>query len=45
MPMVSGKQKYHFKDRIQKLVKCWQKCIDVGGYYAAKWSYTGVNKD
>ena len=24
------------QDRIQKLVKHWQKCIEVGGYYAEK---------
>jgi hypothetical protein len=27
------KEKDFFKDSIQKRVKCWQKCIEIGGQY------------
>jgi hypothetical protein len=30
------KEKYFFKNGIQKLVDCWQKCIEVGGDYVGK---------
>jgi hypothetical protein len=32
------------KDGIQKLVECWQKCIEVGGFYVENWLCTVVNK-
>jgi hypothetical protein len=30
------KEKDFFKNRIQKLVECWQKCIEVGGDHVEK---------
>ena len=38
------KKKTFFKDRIQKLVKRWQKCIAVGGDCVEKWLCTIVSK-
>jgi hypothetical protein len=33
---VLGERKRHFKDRIQKLVERWQKCIEDGRCYVEK---------
>jgi histone-lysine N-methyltransferase SETMAR len=38
------KEKDFFKNGIQKLVECWQKCIGVGGDYVEKRICTVVNK-
>jgi histone-lysine N-methyltransferase SETMAR len=38
------KEKDFFKNGIQKLVECWQKCIGVGGDYVEKRTCTVVNK-
>jgi hypothetical protein len=38
------KEKGFFKDKVQKLVKRWQKFIEVGGDYVEKWLCTLVNK-
>jgi hypothetical protein len=34
--VVSGEATRLFNDGIQKLVKCWQKCTDVGRDYVEK---------
>jgi hypothetical protein len=38
------KEKDLFKNGIEKLVECWQKCIEVGGDYVEKRLCTVVNK-
>lgn len=39
-----GRKEKTLKDGIQKLVECWQKCIEVGGFYVENWLCTVVNK-